>query len=108
MIGPEADHYVLVSHAKNFTWRDGHMGDLIPLLGDGLLTIDGEFHRRSRKAMLPAFPRERVAAPPPTMVGGSGAARGPLAAGGRVGLHAWTRPLGLRGAVGGVFGPRPH
>ena len=62
MLGPEANHYVTVSHADNFRWRDGHMGDLIPLLGDGLLTIDGEFHRRSRKAMLPAFHRERIAA----------------------------------------------
>src|SRR5687768_285370 len=37
MLGPEANHYVTVSHAENFRWRDGHMGDLIPLLGDGLL-----------------------------------------------------------------------
>ena len=36
--------------------------DLIPLLGDGLLTIDGDFHRRSRRIMLPAFHRERIAA----------------------------------------------
>ena len=41
MLGPEANHYMLVSHAKNFLWRAGHMRDLIPLLGDGLLTIDG-------------------------------------------------------------------
>lgn len=51
MIGPEANHHMLVSHAKDFSWREGHMGDLIPLLGDGLLTIDGDFHRRSRKIM---------------------------------------------------------
>src|SRR6202047_2592903 len=44
MIGPEANHYMTVSHATNFSWRGGHMGDLTPLLGDGLLTIDGEFH----------------------------------------------------------------
>src|ERR1700727_2277205 len=24
MLGPEANHYLLVSHASNFTWRDGH------------------------------------------------------------------------------------
>src|SRR3954464_7745235 len=62
MLGPEANHYMTVSHAQNFSWRDGHMGDLIPLLGDGLLTIDGDFHRRSRKIMLPAFHRERIEA----------------------------------------------
>ena len=62
MLGPEANHYMTVSHAANFSWRRGFMGDLIPLLGDGLLTIDGDFHRQSRKIMLPAFHRERIEA----------------------------------------------
>ena len=61
MIGPAANHRILVSHASDFTWRDGAFSDLIPLLGDGLLTIDGEFHRRSRRIMLPAFHRDRIA-----------------------------------------------
>src|SRR4051794_24949968 len=61
MIGPEANHFMTVSHADHFTWREGHMGDMMPLLGDGLLTIDGDFHRRSRRIMLPGFHRERVA-----------------------------------------------
>ena len=62
MLGPEANHFILVSHADHFRWRDGAFGDLIPLLGDGMLTIDGDFHRRSRRIMLPAFHRERIAA----------------------------------------------
>src|SRR2546423_847665 len=62
MLGPEANHYMLVSHASNFLWREGHMRDLIPLLGDGLLTIDGAYHRTHRKLMLPAFHRERIQA----------------------------------------------
>ncbi len=52
----------LVSHASNFEWREGHFRDLIGLMGDGLLTIDGDFHRRSRRIMLPAFHREHIAA----------------------------------------------
>src|SRR3954453_1205459 len=60
MLGPEANHYMLVSHASNFLWRDGHLRDLIPLLGDGLLTIGGAFHPRHRKLMLPAFHREQI------------------------------------------------
>jgi cytochrome P450 len=55
MIGPEANHYITVSHTDNFSYRQGHMGDLTALLGDGLLTTDGEFHRRSRRIMVPAF-----------------------------------------------------
>src|SRR5271155_4139805 len=62
MLGPEANHYVTVSHASNFIWREGHFRDLMGLMGDGLLTIDGDFHRRSRLAMLPGFHRERIAA----------------------------------------------
>jgi len=35
MLGPEANHFITVSHADHFTWRDGHMGDLPPLQVDG-------------------------------------------------------------------------
>ena len=79
VLGPEANHFVLVSGAKHFGWRDGGFGDLIPLLGDGLLTIDGDFHRSSRRTMLPAFHRERIAGYRDDD-GGGGAARagGPL------------------------------
>jgi len=54
--------FMLVSHADRFRWRDGGFGDLIPLLGDGMLTIDGDFHRQSRRTLLPAFHHERVRA----------------------------------------------
>ena len=59
LLGPEANHHMLVSNAANFRWRDGGFGELEPLLGDGLLTIDGGYHRRARRIMLPAFHRER-------------------------------------------------
>ena len=62
MLGPAANHYITVSHASNFLWRDSHFRDLIGLMGDGLLTIDGDFHRRSRTIMLPAFHREHISA----------------------------------------------
>ena len=60
--GPEANHFMLVSHADHFRWRDGGFGDLIPLLGDGLLTIDGDFHRSRAGSCCPAFHHERVQA----------------------------------------------
>ena len=62
LLGPEPNHHMLVSNAQNFSWREGSMGNLIPLLGDGLLTIDGDFHRMSRRIMLPVFHRERILA----------------------------------------------
>ena len=107
MLGPEANHYMTVSHADNFRWRDGHMGDLIPLLGDGLLTIDGEFHRRSRKAMLPVFHRERIAKATETILEEAARAVDGFPAGARVDLYHWTRRLALRIAMRALFGLDP-
>ena len=57
MLGPEANRYILVTDRDKFRWRDGNLGDLIPLIGDGLLTTDGEYHDRARQTMLPVFHR---------------------------------------------------
>ena len=34
MLGPEANHHVLVSGAANMSWRDGELRSLVPFLGD--------------------------------------------------------------------------
>jgi cytochrome P450 len=107
MLGPEANHYITVSHAENFSWREGHMGDLIPLLGDGLLTIDGDFHRRSRRIMLPAFHRERIAAAQLVMEQEAAAAIDRLGPGQELDLYHWTRALALRVAMRALFGLDP-
>jgi cytochrome P450 len=132
MLGPAANHYMTVSHASNFIWRESHFRDLIGLLGDGLLTIDGEFHRRSRQIMLPAFHRERIAASIDVMLeeteraleqlapAGAGRAhrrplreRGGARAGARaagpaaVDFYDWTRHLAMRIAMRALFGLDP-
>jgi cytochrome P450 len=126
MLGPAANHYMTVSHATNFTWRESHFRDLIGLLGDGLLTIDGEFHRRSRQIMLPAFHRERVTAANAVMIeeteraleqlapgAGESQARAGAAPGGEpaaeatVDVYAWTRGLAMRIAMRALFGLHP-
>ena len=107
MLGPEANHYILVSHAKNFLWRQGHLRDLIPLLGDGLLTIDGAFHRTHRKLMLPAFHRERIAAATAVMRDEVDAALGELQPDAVVDLYDWTRRVALRVAMRALFGVDP-
>lgn len=104
MIGPEANHHILVSHARDFSWREGHMGDLIPLLGDGLLTIDGDFHRRSRKVMLPAFHHERIAALGELMGEEIESAVGTWQPGQELDLYDWTRRLAMRIAMRALFG----
>ena len=104
MLGPEANHYVTVSHAPNFRWRDGSMRDLIPLLGDGLLTTDGDVHKRARRLMLPAFHRESIAASLDTMVEETDLALEGWQIGREVDLYDWTRHLALRIAMRALFG----
>lgn len=107
MIGPEANHYITVSHAANFTWRESHFRDLIALVGDGLLTTDGEFHRRSRQIMLPAFHRERIGSYVDCMVEETQRAMDALEPGRQIDLYAWTRRLTIRVAMRALFGLDP-
>jgi cytochrome P450 len=107
MLGPAANHRILVTHAPDFTWRDGGFADLIPLLGDGLLTIDGDFHRTSRRIMLPAFHRERIAAALATMEEEIERAVAPWRPGDRVDVYVWARELALRVAMRALFGLEP-
>src|SRR3954469_17710848 len=90
MLGPESNHYMLVSHASNFRWREGQFRDLIGLMGGGLLTIDGDFHRRSRMIMLPAFHRENIAASYDVIVQEATRALDTLSPGDEIDLYAWT------------------
>jgi cytochrome P450 len=107
VLGPEANHQVLVSNARNFLWRDGSFGDLIPLLGDGLLTIDGGYHRRARRIMLPAFHRDRIAATTATMVAEVEAALAGWRPGDVVDVYHWARKLAMRIAMRALLGLDP-
>jgi cytochrome P450 len=83
------------------------MGDLTPLLGDGLLTIDGEFHRRSRRIMLPAFHHRAIAAALGTMNAEIDRALEGWRDGARIDIYHWTRRLALRIAMRALFGFDP-
>jgi cytochrome P450 len=107
MIGPEANHYMTVSHASNFSWREGHMGELAALIGDGLLTTDGEFHHRSRRIMLPAFHHESIAAALGAMNEEITSAVDEWRPGEHVDVYHWTRRLALRIAMRALFGLDP-
>lgn len=107
MLGPAANHYITVSHASNFLWREGFFRDLIGFMGDGLLTIDGEFHRRSRRIMLPAFHSERIAASVDLIKEETEAALAQFQPGRQIDLYAWTRRLAMRVAMRALFGLDP-
>jgi cytochrome P450 len=107
MLGPEANHFVTVAHPENFHWRESSFGDLIPLLGDGLLTIDDAYHDRAREIMMPAFHREQVAASVEAMVAEASAAIERLRPGQVVDVYDWMRGLAMRIAMRALLGLDP-
>jgi cytochrome P450 len=107
MLGPEANHFVTVAHPENFHWRESSFGDLIPLLGDGLLTIDEGYHDRARAIMMPAFHREQVTASLAAMATEAETAIGSLPRGGVVDVYDWMRNLAMRIAMRALVGLDP-
>jgi cytochrome P450 len=107
MLGPEANHFVTIGHPENFHWRESSFGDLIPLLGDGLLTIDDDYHDRARAIMLPAFHREQVTASMVAMAAESEQAISALVPGEVVDIYDWMRNLAMRIAMRALLGLDP-
>ena len=66
---PEHVRYFLTEQQRNFTRinRNG-AGNLRFLLGDGLLTSEGDFHRQQRRLVQPAFHKSRIEHYADTMV----------------------------------------
>jgi len=107
MLGPEANHFVTVGHPENFHWRESSFGDLIPLLGDGLLTIDEDYHDRARAIMMPAFHREQVEAATQAMTIEADVAIDSLPLDQAVDIYAWMRNLAMRIAMRALLGLDP-
>ena len=107
MLGPEANHFVTVAHPENFHWRESSFGDLIPLLGDGLLTIDEDYHDRARAIMMPAFHREQIEAATEAMAIEADQAIDGLPVGEVVDVYEWMRNLAMRIAMRALLGLDP-
>jgi cytochrome P450 len=107
MLGPAANHFITVAHPENFHWRESSFGDLIPLLGDGLLTIDDAYHDRAREIMMPAFHREQVAASVAAMIAEATPAIEALRPGEVVDVYEWMRGLAMRIAMRALLGLDP-
>jgi cytochrome P450 len=106
-LGPEANHHVLVSGAANLSWREGHFRDLIPLMGDGLLTTDDPYHRAHRRVMLPAFHKPRIQAAQRVMQEEVDRALEAFVPGAVIDLYDWTREVALRVALRALVGIDP-
>jgi cytochrome P450 len=108
MLGPEANHFVTVSGAENFSWRKGMFGEyLAPLIGDGLITTDGEYHDRAREIMMPAFHRRRLDAAVAVMLDEVERALAGWEPGDVVDLYAWVRALAMSIAMRALLGLDP-
>ena len=67
LMQPDDIKRVLVTHQRSFN-KGRALGRTKTLLGEGLLTAEGDFHLRQRRLVQPAFHRERFSAYGTTMV----------------------------------------
>lgn len=107
MVGPEANHYMTVSNASNFTMRESLMREIAELGGDGLFSVDGEYHRRMRRTVLPALQADSVASYSNIIVEEAESAFARLPRGEAVDMHSWARELVLRIIMRSLFGFDP-
>ncbi len=64
---PENVHRVFVERANDFDKGDAIHNTFRPIIGNGIFTSEGEFHRRQRKIMAPSFQPRRIAGYADTM-----------------------------------------
>lgn len=100
---PDAIEHVLVKNRSNYG-RDKFMARIKPLLGEGLLTADGELWKRQRKIMAPAFHRRKIAGYATTMVDCAQATAGGWSEGEIVEMNFEMMRLTLQIAVRTLFG----
>ncbi len=103
---PEASGQVLVTHAANYTSRELNL-PATAFLGDGLLSLDGEDHRRQHALVQPAFGRRRVEAYAPDMLEGVERPFATWSDGGSVELHGAMQRLTLALVARAIFDVDP-
>ncbi|HEY5318089.1 MAG TPA: cytochrome P450 [Solirubrobacteraceae bacterium] len=109
LLGPEANHFVTVAGAENFSWRKGMFGEyLAPLIGDGLITTDGEYHDRARRIMMPAFHRRRLDGAVAVMSEEAERALAGWRPGDVVDVYEWVRDLAMSIAMRVLVGLDPR
>jgi len=76
LASPELIHQLLVTNVDAFVKSKGLGKFGRPLLGNGLLTSEHDFHRRQRKLLAPAFAHKRIAGYAQTMAAHAELAQG--------------------------------
>lgn len=103
-VSPAANQRILVTHACDFTWEHGLLGELVPFIGRGLLTTDDDEHDRARRLLMPSFTMARVRGYTEDIVRVVGDAANRLGPGRTFELHEWARALALRVATDVILG----
>jgi cytochrome P450 len=103
-VSPEANQRILVTHARDFTWEQGLLGELIPFIGRGLLTTDDDEHDRARRLLMPSFTMARVRGYTADIVRIVNEAARRVEPDASLELHAWARALALRVATDVILG----
>ncbi|MBW8749441.1 MAG: cytochrome P450 [Acidobacteria bacterium] len=92
---PDLIRDVLVTHEAGFTKGAG-LQAMKPILGEGLLTSEGEHHTSQRRLVQPAFQHERIASAATTVVQCAAALRQRWADGQQIAMDQEMMQLSLR------------
>lgn len=103
MSHPDDIRDVLVAKAEHFT-KSPALRQAKIMLGEGLLTSEGEFHRRQRRLAQPAFHPNRVATYVPAMVKRAAQTSAEWRGGAVIDLHEEMMRLTLRVVTDTLFG----
>jgi cytochrome P450 len=105
LVHPDDVRDVLVTHQKLFT-KGKALERSKQLIGNGLLTSEGEFHLRQRRLVQPAFHRARVATYASAMTDAASTMRDRWVDGQRVDMHAEMMRLTMVIVASTLFGAR--
>ena len=67
MLGPAANEFVLATHVRDFSWREGYGPAAYALFGDALIMLDGDDYGAVKRAILPVFNKDRLRRQLPAM-----------------------------------------
>lgn len=101
---PSAIERILVAEDNRFRKAELGQGRLEPLFGNGLVVSDGDYWRRQRSRMQPAFRPDRIAAYAEVMRTEAARAAGRWSSGEAVRLDEELRAITLRILVRSLFG----
>jgi cytochrome P450 len=99
MLGPEANEFVLGTHVRDFSWREGYGPAAFALFGDALIMRDGDDYAAIKRAILPVFNKDRLATQLPAITAIVEQTLAQASNGASIDLYPMFKRLALRVAV---------